>query len=181
MNSEAQAAFVRELVGISSESTRDPVDDFSPGISWESGDQILTLPEPIAFMFFSLSGKLTQQPPWSDRVSEEYVKTRLVPILMCARDSGTAAASKLSEELVKDVENYSVERTVYIPTDNLVLERVAKPFGGSRVDFPQGRSYERQGNGVGSPLGTDQASRARIRSTPPVFGCTGEVVLVPWL
>lgn len=133
MNEQDREAFLTELLGIAEQASDKPLDAFTHGMSWEMGDQILTLPEPVAFAFLALAGRLARQHPWVDRFSEEHIRERLVSILRTTRRGDREAARQLLGDLIGEVEEYSIERTVYVPVQGLMLSLDELEFG--RVAF----------------------------------------------
>jgi len=130
VNKQAQAALLKELLEIAAQATNEPLALGQRGMSWWRGDDALSLPEPVIYAFLGLVGKLARKRPWSERVSEDYVQERLVSVLRSAREKGTEAAGGLFDEVVAEVEAYSVERTAYVPVTGLSLSVAALEVGG---------------------------------------------------
>jgi hypothetical protein len=125
MKKQAQAARLKDLLRIAAQSTSEPLGTFERGMSWES----VTLSEPVAYAFLGFASELTRQRRWSEHVSEEYVREHLVPILRTAREEGAEAAEQLFDELITEVESYSIERTVYVPITGMSLSVEALQIG----------------------------------------------------
>jgi transcriptional regulator with XRE-family HTH domain len=121
VNNQAQAALLKDLLEIAAQSSNAHPALGHRGMSWSWGDDVLTLSEPVAYAFLSLVGRLARQSPWSERVSEDYIRERLVPILRRAREKGADSIEALLDELVTEVETYSVERIAYVPVAGLSL------------------------------------------------------------
>ena len=98
MNKQAQEAIQSEILDIAAKSNNEPLKVNERGMAWGQGEHTLSLPEPVAFSFLGLVGKLARQHPWSERVSEEFIRERLVPILRAAREDGPDAMTKLLDK-----------------------------------------------------------------------------------
>jgi transcriptional regulator with XRE-family HTH domain len=95
---------------------------YERGIAWGLGAEAFMLPGEPARQFLSLAGRLAQQRYWSDRVSESYVTEQLVPILTTARRGVVEQVVSAIDDLINEIENYSVERTAYVPLKGVLLE-----------------------------------------------------------
>jgi transcriptional regulator with XRE-family HTH domain len=129
VKNQAKATLLESLVIIAARATTEPLDHFKRGMSWEGPGTTFTLPEPAAFEFLDFISKLVRMRPWGERFSEEYLQQRLVPILKSAHADGPEAATPLLDELIEEVETYSIERTVYVPVQGLSLSIDALEIG----------------------------------------------------
>jgi transcriptional regulator with XRE-family HTH domain len=122
MNPHEKDQLIAELLAIAAQAEDRPLGKFERGISWGLDADAFMLPEQAATQFLALAGRLARQRHWSDRVSEAYLTDRLVPILTTARSGVSEQVEASIDDLINEIENYSVERTAYVPLKGVLLE-----------------------------------------------------------
>jgi transcriptional regulator with XRE-family HTH domain len=122
LNQYEKQELIAELLNIAAQVEDRPLGRFEAGISWGLDADAFMVPEQAAWQFHSLAGRLAQRRHWSDRVSETYLRDRLVPILTIARGGVPEQVEASIDDLINEIENYSVERTAYVPLKGVLLE-----------------------------------------------------------
>lgn len=133
MNSNARSSYLNRLQSLAEHAIGQAFPQSAQGITWIDGERTLSLTEGNAREFLALIGELSQRDVWSERASEKFIQERLVPVLRSFKDGDPDRAASAFDAFVLQVEQDTVERTCYVPVDQIVLAH--GPIQVGRVTF----------------------------------------------
>jgi len=122
MHPEAQEAILNRIIAISDSADTGSVGGNETGRSWEElGFPNTRIDATGVEELARIADTLLSKQKWGDRLSAWYIDDRLSKVLVGGHRGGRGQAAALLEELVREVQSFETEQTVFVPITGLTL------------------------------------------------------------